>query len=92
MAQTIELRELQVRLYDVLVDADAHNHSKGLARQIILALDDDINDSGRRPSTRMALWSAPVTPTLIGALVNENFGEESLREEAAEILSSLVRR
>ena len=90
MAQTITLRELQVRLYDFLVDADAHD--KALARQIVLALDDDINDSGRKPSSRMAMWSAPVTPTLIGALVRENFGEEGTREEAAEILSSLVHR
>lgn len=88
MAQTITLRELQVRLHDFHVDADAHD--KALARQIVLALDDDINDSGRRPSSRMAMWSAPVTPELIGALVRENFGEESTREEAAEILSSLV--
>lgn len=87
---TIELRELYVRLHDFHVDANGNDRS--IARQIVATLDDDINDSGRRPSVRMAMWSAPVTPTLIGALVRENFGEESTREQAAEILSGLANR
>lgn len=71
MAQTVELRELMVRLMDLHADPETCHRDRVIAHDVYLAVDDDIDDSGRRPSVRMALWSAPVTKTYIAALVGE---------------------
>lgn len=89
MAQTIELRELQVRLMDFHADPEERHGDRVIARDIYSVLDDDINDSGRRPSVRMAMWSAPVTKTYISALVGEVL-PDSWRDDAIAMLERVA--
>ena len=95
MTQPVTLHELYVRLHDFHGDLEWGSEDRDVVAHVAHSLHDDIEDSGRSRHIQRAIWSAPVTRTLIHEIIDDCFDYDEylgtpVRGRASRILSELA--